>query len=146
MPWFIANPAVAFEKRVSMPASDRLTEISGLSVFVVEDESLVLVNLEDMLDELGCTLVGPAMRLDQAEAMLEEAGDADLAVLDVNIGGRPVFPLAEKLRDKGVPLVLATGYGRDGLPAEWQEGVTVLSKPYTFDDLAGALMQARGLA
>lgn len=106
--------------------------------------SLVLVNLEDMLGELGCTLVGPAMRLDQAEAMLDEAGTADVAVLDVNIAGKPVFPFAEKLAAKGVPLVLATGYGRDGLPEEWRT-MTVLAKPYTFEDLAGALMRAKGI-
>jgi len=127
-----------------MLSQNRFARISGLSVFVIEDESLVLVNLEDMLGELGCTLVGPAMRLDQAEGMLEQAARADVAVLDVNIGGRPVFPFAEKLAAKGVPLVLATGYGRDGLPEEWRK-LTVLAKPYTFEDLAGALMRARGI-
>lgn len=127
-----------------MLSQNRFAPISGLSVFVIEDESLVLVNLEDMLGELGCTLVGPAMRLDQAEGMLEQAATADIAVLDVNIGGKPVFPFAEKLAAKGVPLVLATGYGRDGLPEEWRK-MTVLAKPYTFDDLAGALMRAKGI-
>ncbi|HEY0854894.1 MAG TPA: response regulator [Devosia sp.] len=127
-----------------MLSQNRFAPISGLSVFVIEDESLVLVNLEDMLGELGCTLVGPAMRLDQAEGMLEQAAKADIAVLDVNIGGKPVFPFAEKLAAKGVPLVLATGYGRDGLPEEWRK-MTVLAKPYTFDDLAGALMRAKGI-
>jgi two-component SAPR family response regulator len=127
-----------------MHSDNRYAPIAGLSVFVIEDESLVLVNLEDMLDELGCTLVGPAMRLDQAEAMLDLAAGADVAVLDVNIGGKPVFPFAEKLAAKSVPLVLATGYGRDGLPEQWQT-VTVLPKPYTMDDLAAALMQARGI-
>lgn len=127
-----------------MLSQNRYASISGLSVFVIEDESLVLVNLEDMLGELGCTLVGPAMRLDQAEAMLDEAGTADVAVLDVNIAGKPVFPFAEKLAAKGVPLVLATGYGRDGLPEEWRT-MTVLAKPYTFEDLAGALMRAKGI-
>lgn len=127
-----------------MLSQNRFAPISGLSVFVIEDESLVLVNLEDMLGELGCTLVGPAMRLEQAEGMIEQAAGADIAVLDVNIGGKPVFPFAEKLAAKGVPLVLATGYGRDGLPEEWQK-MTVLSKPYTFEDLAGALMRARGI-
>lgn len=117
--------------------------LAGISVFVIEDESLVLVNLEDMLEDLGCVLVGPAMRLDQAESMLDHARGADIAVLDVNIGGQPVFPFAQKLRDHGVPLVLATGYGRDGLPEDWR-GATVLSKPYTFDDLVQALQQARG--
>ncbi len=127
-----------------MLSQNRFAPISGLSVFVIEDESLVLVNLEDMLGELGCTLVGPAMRLDQAEGMLDQAAGADVAVLDVNIGGKPVFPFAEKLAAKGVPLVLATGYGRDGLPEEWRNG-TVLAKPYTFEDLAGALMRAKGI-
>ena len=98
-----------------------------------------------LLEELGCTLVGPAMRLDQADTMLNEAARADVAILDVNIGGRPVFPFAEKLVDKGVPLVFATGYGRDGLPPEWQGGA-VLGKPYTFDDVASALMRAKGIA
>ena len=127
-----------------MLSQNRFAPISGLSVFVIEDESLVLVNLEDMLGELGCTLVGPAMRLDQAEAMLEQAVTADVAVLDVNIGGKPVFPFAEKLAARGVPLVLATGYGRDGLPEEWRK-MTVLAKPYTFEDLASALMRAKGI-
>jgi DNA-binding NtrC family response regulator len=127
-----------------MLSQNRYAGLTGASVFVMEDESLVLVNLEDMLDELGCTLVGPAMRIDQAEAMLEQACGADLAILDVNIGGHPVFPIAQQLRDRGVPLILATGYGRDGLPEEWQTA-TVLSKPYTFEDLAKALMTARGI-
>lgn len=127
-----------------MLADSRIAALAGLSVFVIEDESLVLVNLEDMLEELGCRLIGPAMRLDQADAMLEQASAADIAILDVNIGGRAVFPFAEKLANKGVPLVFATGYGRDGLPPEWQ-GATVLGKPYTFDDVAGALMRARGI-
>ena len=128
-----------------MQAEDKSAALAGLSVFVIEDETLVLVNLEDMLEELGCTLIGPAMRLDQADAMMDEAAAADVAILDVNIGGRAVFPLAEKLAGKGVPLVFTTGYGRDGLPPEWQDA-TVLGKPYTFDDVAGALMRARGIA
>ena len=128
-----------------MPAQDRNAALAGLSVFVIEDETLVLVNLEDMLEELGCTLVGPAMRLEQADAMIEQAAAADVAILDVNIGGRVVFPFAEKLAGEGVPLVFTTGYGRDGLPPEWQNS-TVLGKPYTFDDVAGALLQARGIA
>ena len=127
-----------------MLAEGRMAALAGLSVFVIEDESLVLVNLEDMLEEMGCRLVGPAMRLDQAEAMLEQAAAADIAILDVNIGGRAVFPFAEKLAGRGVPLVFATGYGRDGLPPEWQ-GATVLGKPYTFDDVAGALIRAKGI-
>src|SRR5690606_22093373 len=93
--------------------------LAGTRVFVLEDESLVLFNIEDILGDLGCAIVGPAMRLEQAEEMFEQAAAADLAILDVNISGRPVFPLAQRLRERGVPLIFTTGYGRAGLPEEW---------------------------
>ena len=107
-------------------------------VFVLEDESLVLFNIEDILADLGCEVVGPAMRFDQAEAMFEEAAGADLAILDVNIGGTPVFPLAERFKERGTPLIFATGYGRSGLPEEWQSW-PVLQKPYSREDVEAAM-------
>lgn len=113
-------------------------QVTGKRVFVLEDEALVLFNLEDILSDLGCSIVGPALRLDQAHAILDEAEGADLAILDVNIGGHPVFPLAERFRDLGIPMIFATGYGRAGLPEEWQTA-QVLQKPYTFDDVSAAL-------
>jgi CheY-like chemotaxis protein len=124
-----------------------MSGIEGLAVFVVEDEALVVVNLEDMLLDLGCTVIGPAMRMEAAMAMLEDAARADVALLDVNLGGTPVFTLAEALRDRGVKLIFATGYGRGGLPAEWQANV-VLQKPYTLEEVAAGLAAAtsRGVA
>lgn len=107
-------------------------------VFVVEDETLVLFNLEDILAELGCQVVGPAMRLDEAERLAGSIQAPDAAILDVNIGGRFVFPAADILAERGVPLIFATGYGREGLPAQWQD-CEVIAKPYTRDDVAGAL-------
>ena len=118
------------------------TGVAGTRVFVLEDEALVLFNLEDILADLGCSVVGPALRLDQAHDLLDKAAQADLVILDVNIGGKPVFPLAERLRDLGVPLVFATGYGRAGLPEEWQ-AAPVLQKPYTFEDVSTVLTAMR---
>lgn len=112
--------------------------VSGLSVFVVEDEALVALNLEDMLDELGCRIIGPAMRMDKAEQMLDEEFVADVAILDVNIGGQKVFPLAHKLIDRGTPVVFATGYGRAGLPEEFHE-LPILQKPYTIEDVVSGI-------
>ncbi len=111
----------------------------GLRVFVVEDETLVLFNLEDILTSLGCVIVGPAMRLSEAQTLLTGDFAADVAVLDVNLGGTPVFPVAEVLAARGIPLVLATGYGREGLPREWQHH-RVLLKPYTEVDIVAALL------
>lgn len=114
--------------------------MAGTRVFVLEDESLVLFNIEDILGDLGCAIVGPAMRLEQAEEMFEQAAAADLAILDVNISGRPVFPLAQRLRERGLPLIFATGYGRAGLPEEWQDA-PVLQKPYTAADVVAAMQE-----
>ncbi|MDN2566857.1 response regulator [Aquibium sp. A9E412] len=117
------------------------TGLQGLRIFVVEDEALVAMNLEMMLEELGCAVVGPAMRFDAAEAMLAEGVAVDAAVLDVNVGGRPVFPLAERLAAAGIPVVFATGYGREGLAEGWATR-PVLQKPYLAADLARALRRA----
>ena len=112
-----------------------------LSVFVVEDEALVALNLEDMLFELGCSIVGPAMRLDRAEEMLEEGIPADVAILDVNVGGQMVFPFARRLAEHGMPIVFATGYGRAGLPDDLHH-MPILQKPYTLNDVESGLRSA----
>ncbi|MCO6049976.1 response regulator [Mesorhizobium sp. RP14(2022)] len=124
---------------MSASASDEGTK--GLSVFVVEDEALVALNLEDMLAELGCTIIGPVMRLDRAEQMLADGIDADVAILDVNVAGQMVFPFARRLAENGVPIVFATGYGRAGLPEDLHD-MPILQKPYTMDDVALGLRSA----
>jgi CheY-like chemotaxis protein len=112
-------------------------------VFVVEDETLVLINLQDMLDELGWTVAAQAMWLPDAERLAASVEQPDAAILDVNIGGATVFPAARILADRGVPILFATGYGRDGLPPEWQD-CAVIAKPYTQRDIARALEQLVG--
>lgn len=107
-------------------------------IFVVEDETLVLINLEDMLGDLGWTVAAQAMRLSEAERLAASVEAPDAAILDVNIGGTTVFPAARILADRGVPILFATGYGRDGLPPEWQDH-PVIVKPYTQRDVATAL-------
>lgn len=118
-------------------------KLEGISVFVVEDEALVAMNLEDMLRDLGCSVLGPAMRLEQAERMLVEGLSCDAAILDVNLGGQTIFAFAEKLKARGIPLVFATGYGHEGLPQEWR-GEHVLQKPYTAEEVATNLASAVG--
>lgn len=83
-----------------------MAKFTGSRAFVVEDETLVLFGLEDVLTDLGCEVVAQAMRLDQAVAMAETLGPVDVAILDVNIGGTTVFPVAQILKERGVPLIL----------------------------------------
>lgn len=113
---------------------------NGLKILVVEDEALVALNLEDMLLELGCQVVGPVMRINSALETVGGDFSADLAILDVNIAGAPVYPVAEVLSRRGTPIVFATGYGRSGLPEDWQH-CPVLQKPYTADDVLASIRQ-----
>jgi CheY-like chemotaxis protein len=110
---------------------------AGLRVLVVEDEMMVSMLIEDMLADLGCTIVGPASRLDEAMELARD-GAIDCAVLDVNLGGQPIFPLADLLRERGRPFAFATGYGDAGL-RDVDRGSPVLQKPFREGDLARVL-------
>jgi CheY-like chemotaxis protein len=113
------------------------SNLAGLRVLVVEDEMMVSMLIEDMLEDLGCKVVGPASRLDEAMALAGEA-ELDCAVLDVNLGGQSIFPLADFLRAKGAPFAFATGYGDAGL-RDVDKGSPVLQKPFRETDLARVL-------
>ncbi len=118
---------------------------SGLRVFIVEDEALVLMNLEAMLEDLGCVVAGEAMRPAQLRACIDQGIDADVAILDVNLGGTLVFDFATDIVRMGLPVVFATGYGRSGLPEEWRDR-PILQKPYSAAEIAAGLSEAIGVA
>lgn len=114
-------------------------ELSGIRVLVVEDEALIAAMLEEMLLALGAVVVGPVPTL--AEGMRAAASaEFDIAILDVNLRGERVDPLAEALRARQVPLVFATGYGRGSEPVI--RGSPVIDKPYTERRLHHALGRA----
>ena len=113
------------------------SELSGrrarLRVLLVEDENLVALLLEDMVAELGHTVVGPVARLDKAlETAQREA--FDVAILDVNINGEEAYPIADALVARGIPFVFSTGYGKKGLPAPYSDR-PALQKPFQRHDL-----------
>ena len=111
--------------------------LSGKRVLAVEDESLVAMWLEDLLTDLGCVVVGPANSLEAALQLLE-CDAIELAVLDVNLAGEKVFPVAERLAARNVPFVFATGYGASGVVEPFSEH-PVVQKPYTLEMLKRAL-------
>jgi CheY-like chemotaxis protein len=116
----------------------------GRRVLVVEDEMMIAMLVEDMLAELGCVAVGPAHALDVALDLARTELDLDAALLDVNLGGQPVYEVADALRAKGVPAIFSTGYGDAGL-REIDRGALVLQKPFRAGDLAAALNAALGV-
>jgi CheY-like chemotaxis protein len=119
-------------------------DLTGFRVLVVEDEMMVSMLIEDMLSDLGCLVVGPAARLDEAMVLAKDS-EFDCAVLDVNLGGQSIYPLSDFLRDKGAPFAFATGYGDVGL-READRGSLVLQKPFRETDLARVLGELKAMA
>ena len=115
--------------------------LQGAKVLVLEDETLVSMMVEDMLMDLGCEIVGPFARLDQAITAVNAGAQVDLALLDVNLGGERSFPLAEILAEKGVPFVFTTGYDESGMPDPWR-GRPSLRKPFMMHEMSTVLKSA----
>ena len=114
-----------------------MSQLSGKRVLIVEDEAIIAFAVEDMLIELGCTIVGPALRLDEALDLATTA-EIDAAILDVNINSERSYPVAAELERRGVPFVFATGYDSDGL--DWRGAeVDIIAKPYRKERVQGAL-------
>lgn len=119
-----------------------MTDIfTGRRVLIVEDESLVAMLLETILSDLGCEIVGPESNIDDGLLAITNAGALDAALLDVNVAGQEIFPVAEALKARGVPFVFSTGYGASGLPEHWRDNPTV-QKPFTEGAIRDALMTA----
>lgn len=110
---------------------------SGLRVLVVEDEPLVLLELQDMLGDLGCVVAGAAATLDAA-ATLARTLDFDIAVLDMNLGGKLIDPVADIIVARGLPAVFVTGYGRAFLGGRQGE---IVEKPCQAADLQHAIVK-----
>ncbi len=106
-------------------------------VLLVEDEILVAMLVEDMLVELGFDVIGPATRLNRALEFARTA-NVDLAVLDVNLANERSYPIAQVLKQRGIPFIFATGYGETGLTEEFRGAVTI-QKPFKSAQLAGAI-------
>lgn len=110
----------------------------AMSVLVVEDESLIAMNLEMILEDLGHSVIGPVMTLVDLEKILNSDFRADAAILDVNIAGEHIFPYARRLADLGIPLLFASGYGASGISDDLAHH-PVVPKPYTELEIAGML-------
>ena len=114
-------------------------DIRGTKVLIVEDAVLLALELEAALTESGAVVVGSAADVGEATRMLHL--DFDVAVLDANLNGRSVTPVAEALTARGIPFIIATGYGEAGA-APVGFSVPVVRKPYNIRQIASALVEA----
>ena len=115
-------------------------ELSNCKVLVVEDEMMIAMLIEDMLDEFGCKLVGPATNVPRALELIGKE-KVDVAVLDLNLDGKDTYAIADALLQKNVPFIFATGYGSTGMIPEYRDR-SVLQKPFQAKDLETALAEA----
>jgi CheY-like chemotaxis protein len=111
--------------------------MSTRRVLVVEDEMVVAMLVEDMIADLGYELAGVVSRLDDAMKLAGSDG-FDVAVLDVHVNGRLIFPFADALAARHIPFMFATGYGERGIPPQHAK-YPVLQKPFRTEDLKRAL-------
>jgi DNA-binding response OmpR family regulator len=118
--------------------------LAGKRVLVVEDELLVALMIEDFLTEFGCTTIGPCGTVETAlHAVATES--LDLALLDVNLSGERVYPVAAALELRHVPFLFLSGYGEEAIPpghSDWK----VCAKPFRGAELAGMLCAVMGTA
>lgn len=111
--------------------------LAGRRVLLVEDELMVAMLVETALEDESCIIVGPYGGLSEA-LLAAQSETLDLAVLDINLAGEMVFPVAEMLASRGVPFLLLSGYGALALPKE-HEDWPICAKPFRLNELVAVL-------
>jgi CheY-like chemotaxis protein len=110
------------------------TRAAGGSVFLVEDEVMIRMMVADMLEQLGFSVAAEAGEIDEA-IRLAQSTDFDFAILDVNVNGKVISPVADLIKARNRPFIFATGYGSSGLPEEYRDR-PALQKPFQIETLA----------
>ena len=109
---------------------------------IVEDDSLIAMLVQDAVEKMGLTAIGPAARVAQALQLLSQAAP-EAALLDVNLGGETVYAVADELTLRNIPFVFLTGYDEGDLPAEFRHHPAI-RKPFTPSQIQVAIDQFRG--
>src|SRR3977135_417741 len=116
------------------------TRPPGCSVFLVEDEGMIRMMGAGMLEELGYSVAAEAGEIGEA-VRLAQSTEFDLAILDVNVNGKVITPVAELIKARNRPFIFATGYGSSGLPEEYRDR-PALQKPFQLETLARMIESA----
>jgi len=109
-------------------------------ILLVEDEYMIAHDMADGLRALGADVVGPVPSLAKALDMIEQESDLDGAVLDINLDGQKVFPAADRLLERNVPILFTTGYDEATIPAKYAN-VHLCEKPVTSGRLKKAVAE-----
>lgn len=115
--------------------------LQNCRILIVEDEYYLAEELAQELSDAGAVVIGPAATIERALMFLEPQPSPDCAILDVSLGGEPVFPLADALVARGVPFVFTTGYDPATLPERFAN-IPICEKPIN----VGRIIAATGKA
>jgi CheY-like chemotaxis protein len=142
LPCADAKSAARAARRGFGPASEPRKAPGKPRILIVEDEPLVAMMLTGFLDQLDCTALGPCATPFEALSFLKEHA-IDAAILDVNLGGETVYPVADALHRIRVPFAFLTGYGEESIEPRFAD-ISRLEKPVGFDALAKVVRRLIG--
>lgn len=129
-----------------MNKKEQLCAREGRSILVVEDEALIAIDIEIMLEDNGYRVFGPAGSIESALRLLEDVRP-DVAMLDLNIRGRSVAPVAQRLQDLRIPFVIASAYNSfDDYGGDILSGIENIGKPISEHRLIETLDRTVGSA
>ena len=112
-------------------------------MLLVEDSLIIALDAEDILTRLGARTVTTAATVDSALDQIDTRRPA-IAMLDINLGDRNSFPVADRLLDLNVPFLFATGYGEQATMPDDHRGRGIVQKPYTLENVARAMDELTG--
>lgn len=140
----MTEPAASlYRPRPILPSTSVPLRLIAPRVLVVEDEMAVAMLIEDMVTELAYEIAAIVPRLEDA-MQYRDAGNFDLAILDVHLNGKTVFPFAAELEEREIPFLFVTAYGPRGIPPEYRHH-HVLQKPFGPVELRRALLEMPAL-
>jgi DNA-binding response OmpR family regulator len=131
-----ADPRTQTKQRTVGVLNPPVTGLSGHHILIVEDEMLIALCLRDIVAALGCTSI-MASRVARSVA-LAKTEQFDAAILDLNLAGEVAYPVADVLSRRGIPYIIATGYGVESIDADYRDRPR-LPKPYPSDLVVAAL-------
>ncbi len=120
-----------------IPPGEPWSSIRGRPVLVVEDEYMLAEDLREELEREGAEVLGPAPTVARALALLRAGPAPCLAILDINLQGEMAWPIADLLRQMGIPFLFATGYDIRAIPPAYAD-VPLTEKPVSVRRLASA--------
>lgn len=115
--------------------------LAGRRILLAEDEYLIALELRQELEQNGAEILGPTASIDETLCLLYTVDSADVAILDLDLGGEMAYPVADAFRERHIPFIFISGFGRNGIRNDYAD-IPLLHKPivmHRLHDFLGSL-------